>query len=96
MNEEHFFSSKIFDGFDPFIANNQELFEMSLKFANGDDTEVDFVAAHVCLNLAALRGCKESAEYRKELAFDMNAEDTSKAQKEARNLIALIKKRESN
>ncbi len=90
MKETHFFSDKVDKNFNPFVANNKTLFDMSLKFANGDGVELDFVAAHVCLNIAALRGCKDSAEYRKELAFDMTTEQISQAQREARSLMKLI------
>jgi uncharacterized protein len=90
MKETHFFSGKVNKNFNPLIANNKTLFDMSLKFANGDGVELDFVAAHVCLNIAALRGCKESAEYRKELAYDMTSEQISQAQREARSLMKRI------
>jgi hypothetical protein len=96
MKEEHFFSSKNINEFNPFVADNQVLFEMSLKFANGDGVETDFVAAHVCLNIAAMRGCKQSAEYRKELSFDMNPQEISDAQREARTLIQKIQAKAQN
>jgi hypothetical protein len=96
MNKEHFFADKNINDFNPFWANNQELFDMSLKFANGDGVDIDFVAAHVCLNIATMRGCKDSAAYRKELAFDMKPDEISKAQKEARTLIQIIQKRIEN
>ncbi len=92
MTESHFFSGKLPEDFNPFIADNKTLFELSLKFANGDGVEADFVAAHVCLNIAAMRGCQQSAEYRKELSFDMSTEEIAQAQKEARFLLDTIKK----
>jgi hypothetical protein len=94
--EKHFFSDKIIDNFNPFQADNKVLFEMSMKFANGDEVETNFVAAHVCLNIAAMRGCKESAELRRELAYDMSTEEIAQAQKEARALLSLIKKQNEN
>lgn len=87
MKEVHFFSDKIKGDFNPFVADNKTLFDLSLKFANGDGVAMDFVAAHVCLNIAAMRGCKQSAEYRRELSFDMNPEEISQAQREARALM---------
>jgi|GEM_PF-5221567 len=89
--KQHFFSDKVPFDFNPFVADNKALFELSLKLANGDEIEANFVAAHVCLNIAAMRGCQESAEYRRELAFDMSAAEISMAQKEARSLMTLIK-----
>ena len=61
-----------------------------------DGVDIDYVAAHVCLNIAAMRGCKQSAEYRKELAADMNSDEISQAQREARALIQMIKSKTEN
>ena len=96
MKEAHFFSSKLSGEFNPFTADNKALFELSLKFSSGDGIDIDYVAAHVCLNIAAMRGCKQSAEYRKELAADMNNDEISQAQREARTLIQMIKSKSEN
>ncbi|MFT6072502.1 MAG: hypothetical protein ACJARD_001157 [Alphaproteobacteria bacterium] len=96
MTEKNFFSDKFTEEFNPFVADNKTLFELSLKLANGDGVETDFVAAHICLNIATMRGCQDAAEYRKELAFDMSPKEISKAQKEARSLMAMIKNNASN
>lgn len=90
MTQENYLASKVADTFNLFSADNQALFDLSLKFANGDGVDTDFVAAHICLNIAAMRGCEESAEYRRELAFDMSTIEVAKAQKEARALLKML------
>jgi uncharacterized protein len=96
VKEAHFFSGKISGEFNPFIADDKELIDMSLKFSSGDGVDIDYVAAHICLNIAAMRGCKEAIEYRKELASEMNHDEISKAQREARVLIQMIKSKSEN
>ncbi|MEM6603070.1 MAG: sel1 repeat family protein [Pseudomonadota bacterium] len=68
-------------------ADNETLFDMSLKYANGEGVESNYVIAHIFLNIASSRGCQRSVEYRKELAFDMDQKDIAKAQKIARELL---------
>lgn len=96
MKQEHYLTKKVSDSFNLFGADNRALFDLSLKFANGDGVEPDFIAAHICLNIAATRGCKESAEYRKELSYDMSADEISVAQREARALIKLLQGKSVN
>ncbi len=96
MKEAHFFSDKISGEFNPFIADNKELLDISLKFSSGDGVDIDYIAAHVCLNIAAMRGCQEAIAYRKELASEMSHDDISKAQREARSLIQMIKSKSEN
>lgn len=67
--------------------DTESLFDMSLTYANGDGVDMNYVLAHIFLNIAASRGCQRSVEYRKELSFDMTAEDIAKAQKIARSLL---------
>lgn len=68
-------------------ADNDALFDMSLRYANGEGVECNFVIAHIFLNIAASRGCERSAEYRQELAMDMGTKEVAKAQKIARELL---------
>lgn len=96
MSHQHFFSDKNIPGFDPLNADSKELFELSLKFANGDGFDVDYVAAHVCLNIASVRGCQDSVIYRKELSYDMSHDEIALAQKEARFFIEVIRKCATN
>lgn len=96
MKEAHFFSDKMSGEFNPFIADNKQLLDISLKFSSGDGVDVDYIAAHVCLNIAAMRGCQEAIEYRKELASEMSHDDISKAQREARAFIQMIKSKSDN
>jgi len=83
-------------GFNPALADNDTLFELSLKYANGDDVDINYIAAHIFLNIASSRGCPRSAEYRRELAFDMSPEEVAEAQKAARSLIKMMKKSNLN
>lgn len=68
-------------------ANNDTLFDMSMKYANGDGVDSNYIIAHIFLNIASARGCERSVEYRKELAQEMNHKEISKAQKIARELL---------
>lgn len=73
-------------GFDPDIihADNDTLFELSLKHSVGDGVDQNNVLAHLYLNLAALRGCERAIPARKELAAEMSDEEIAEAKKVAR------------
>lgn len=73
-------------GFDWDNADNDTLFEMSLNYANSDD-DMNYVLAHIFLNIAASRGCERSIEYRKELSNEMTPAQIAQAQKFARSLL---------
>ena len=68
-------------GIDWAKADNDALFDMSLRYANGEGADSNFVVAHIFLNIAASRGCERSAEYRQELAMDTSGKEIAKKHK---------------
>ncbi len=65
--------------------DDQSLFEMSLRYSVGDDeVERNQILAHLCCNLAALRGNFRAMEMRKELAAEMSEEEIAEARRIAR------------
>ena len=60
------------------------LFERGLYWASGRSGLVDLVAAHKWFNLAALKGRKDAAALRREVAEMMSEAEIAAAQREAR------------
>jgi TPR repeat protein len=67
--------------------NAETLFELGLMYATGRNGEVDVIAAHKWLNIAAYRGFEMAKSRREELASEMTCEEIAKAQREARDWI---------
>lgn len=59
--------------------------EMGLMYATGRGCDVDLIAAHKWLNIAAIRGCDRAAELRADLAATMTKTDLALALRAARN-----------
>lgn len=64
------------------------LFEFGMKYATGDRVAPDLVAAHKWFNLAAMRGSKEAARLRREIAAEMSPAEIAAAQRAARDWLA--------
>ncbi len=67
--------------------NPEGLFQLGMLYANGDDVDVDLVAAHKWFNLAAQRGCSEAAWHRQSIAEEMTAAQIAAAQRAAREWL---------
>ncbi len=65
-------------------ADGRAFFELGMMYAAGRTVEVDRVAAHKWLNIAAMRGCRDAIPVRSELAHEMTADEVAAAQREAR------------
>jgi hypothetical protein len=65
----------------------EQMFELGLIHSTGRDGEPDLVAAHKWFNLAAMRGDREAARYRQEIALEMSGEDVAEAQRAAREWL---------
>ncbi len=65
------------------------LFELGLMYCSGRDMAVDLVEAHKWFNLAAMRGNEEAKRYRLEIAHEMSKAEIARAQKLAREWMAL-------
>ena len=67
--------------------NGESLFELGMLYSTGREVAADLVAAHKWFNLAAIRGVKEAAVYRQEVAREMSAADVAEAQRAAREWL---------
>ena len=67
--------------------NPEGLFQLGMLYANGDDVDVDLVAAHKWFNLAAQRGYSEAAWHRQNIAEEMTAAQIAAAQRAAREWL---------
>jgi uncharacterized protein len=67
--------------------NAEGLFALGILYANGDQGEVDLVAAHKWFNLAALRGYAEAAYHRQQIAEEMTSSEVAAAQRAAREWL---------
>ena len=63
--------------------------EMGLMYATGRGCEVDLVAAHKWLNIAAIKGSDHAAELRAELARTMTKADLAAALRAAREWMTM-------
>lgn len=68
-------------------GNAESLFELGLMYATGRNGEVDVIAAHKWLNIAAFRGVDAAKSHREELAAEMTRDQIAEAQREAREWI---------
>lgn len=65
------------------------LLRLGMMCATGRDCEVDLVAAHKWLNIAAIKGSARAAELRAELASNMSKTDIARALREAREWMTM-------
>jgi len=70
-------------------AQAEILFELGLMYATGRDCDIDLVAAHKWLNIAAIKGSERAAEMRAELSATMSKTDIAKALREAREWMTV-------
>lgn len=70
-------------------AQAEILFELGLMYATGRDCDIDLVAAHKWLNIAAIKGSNRAAEMRAELAATMSKPDIARALREAREWMTV-------
>jgi len=63
------------------------LFQMGLDSACGRHGDTDLVTAHKWFNIAALKGNKDAARYRKEISGEMSPSEIAEAQRSAREWL---------
>jgi uncharacterized protein len=61
------------------------LFQFGMQHVNGD--AADLIAAHKWFNLAAMRGNREAARLRREIAAEMSPDEIAAAQRAARDWL---------
>ncbi len=63
-------------------------YRLGLMLSTGQQgTPMDYVTAHMWLNLAAMKGHTAARERRKEISFDMSKVEIAEAQRRARKWI---------
>lgn len=65
------------------------LCEMGLKYATGRGCDIDLVAAHKWLNIAAIKGSDRAAELRSDLAATMSKMQLAEALRAAREWMTM-------
>lgn len=65
------------------------LFELALMYCAGRDVNLDLVEAHKWFNLAAMRGNTEAKRYRAEISSELSKLEVARAQRLAREWLAL-------
>lgn len=73
----------------PAIIAADTLYDLGLMHCTGRDGVVDLVEAHKWLNLAAMRGSAAARGLRQEIAAEMTRAEISRAQRLAREWLAL-------
>ncbi|MCZ8187547.1 MAG: hypothetical protein O9308_14305 [Beijerinckiaceae bacterium] len=64
-------------------------FEMGVNYACGRTGICDLVEAHKWFNIAALRGDREAARRRQEIAAELSAAEIAAAQRRAREWLSI-------
>lgn len=70
-------------------AATDVLIERGLIYASGRSVPADLVTAHMWFNVAAMRGDKEAARLRREVAAEMSDAEIGAAQRAARDWLKL-------
>ena len=68
---------------------DESFFELGILYATGREVAADLVAAHKWFNLAAIRGNREAALHRQQIAGEMSAREIAEAQRAARDWLRL-------
>jgi uncharacterized protein len=66
------------------------LFDLGMMYATGRSVRADLVSAHKWFNLAAMRGNRHAAGYRREIAGEMSTAEIAAAQRAARVWLSAI------
>lgn len=68
-------------------ANCETFYELGLMHASGRSGAADLVAAHKWFNIAAMRGHRDAAQMRREIAEQMSDSEIGCAQRAARDWL---------
>lgn len=71
----------------PEILDAEDCYLRGMTFSSGAGVAVDLVKAHMWFNIAAMRGHKEGAPMRKEIAALMSDSEIGMAQRAARDWL---------
>ncbi len=70
-------------------ADADVFFELGMMYSTGRSVSVDLVSAHKWFNIAAMMGCVDAAQLRREIAAEMADADIGTAQQAAREWLKL-------
>ena len=69
-------------------STGEELLRMAMLYSTGQGgAPLDYVSAHMLFNLAAMRGCEEAKQHRRELSQEMDRDSIADAQRAAREFL---------
>jgi TPR repeat protein len=68
-------------------SGSDVFFELGMMYSTGRSVPTDLVTAHKWFNIAAMRGNKEAAVYRREIAAEMSDAEIGTAQRAARDWL---------
>jgi len=71
-------------------SSDVDFVKLGVDYACGHNVTLDLVAAHMWFNIAAMRGNRDAARRRAELAEEMTAAEIAKAQRLAREYLAKL------
>ena len=71
----------------PEVVDAEDCFIRGLSFSSGAGVAVDLVQAHMWFNIASMRGHKDGAPMRKEIAAQMSDSEIGMAQRAARDWL---------
>ena len=66
----------------------ENFFELGMIYSAGGEGVADLIAAHKWFNLAAVKGNRDAAAYRQEVAREMTAAAVAEAQRAAREWLS--------
>jgi len=69
-------------------STGEELLRMGMLYSTGQGgAPLDYISAHMLFNLAAMRGCEEAKQHRRELSQEMDRDSIADAQRAAREFL---------
>ena len=68
-------------------GNADGCFDLGMIYSAGCGVPIDMVAAHMWFNIAAMRGRKDAAQLRREVAEQMSDAEIGRAQRAARDWL---------
>jgi len=71
----------------PLPTSADAMFEHGMMYASDRAVPADLVSAHQWFNLAAMLGCAEAAQLRREVAAEMSDAEIGQAQRAARDWL---------
>jgi TPR repeat protein len=68
-------------------ASAEGLRDLGIMYSSGRNVPIDYVTAHKWFNLAAMKGSRDAARLRREIAAEMSEAEIAAAQRAARDWL---------